>query len=812
MNCAGWGGAMVKPLEPAELRWRCPETLVPDSFDRIPPAPATVGQDRAIDALKVGLSLRLPGFNIYVSGRPGTGRTTAVRRFLESLTPDLCPLLKDRIYVHNFREPIAPRLLVLPAGKGREFAREMSRLIERLRREIPELLEDPVHKAAFEEIRGRHEQEQQDSIRAFEKALEKRDFSLVKVRVGPTVLPEIFPNVGGKPVDWDTLERGVSDGTFDRDTLLRLRREAEPLREQLGALLRQLQDIGQRADEQVRARERSIVENFVRPLFDRIRKKFPHEGVADYVGDVQEDILDHVDLFRVRGAVRSEGGEERGEEESAFLLQMGGNGVDQDPFARYAMNLLLDNHRRAGCPVVFEERPTYANLVGSIPVQLEKGALRADFLQIKAGSILRADGGFLVLRARDVLTAPGAWEALKRVLDTGKLEIVAPESPLFPGRVTLKPDPIPVDVKVILIGEPDLHDLLWQFDPDFRKIFKIKSEFDTEMKLSAESVRHFLGVLAEVCKGDLPLSKDGMQALVEEGVRRAGRRGWISCRFNSMADLIREGSYWARAEGEKAVRASHLARAVREMERRHALVHEKLLDRLREQVIRIELQGERIGQVNGLSVYDLGTIAFGIPSRITASVSPGKSGIINIEREAGLSGRIHDKAVLILSGFLRGRYARDFPLGLSASLTFEQSYGGIEGDSATCAEIYALLSSLSGIPIRQSIAVTGSADQKGNVQAVGGVNEKVEGFFEAFRAAGIQSPAGVLLPASNVNDLMLKEEVVQAAAEGKFQIWPIQHVDEGIEILTGHSAEEVNRRVTDTLSHFAETLRRFDRL
>lgn len=770
-----------------------------------------------MEALRIGVSLRSRGYNVYVAGPSGTGRTSTVRAILESLKPSFCPVLKDYAYVHNFSDPNSPRLVTLPAGHGRRFEREMVQLISSLRTDVPALFEDESFKVEAERIRAFYSDLQQKLLVSFEGKLRESGFALVKVRAGAVVVPQIAPVLDGQPVAMENLQALVHQGKMDEATARRLAEQQERFREEMDGLVRRLNQLSAEMADRFRELERAAAGKLIDAHVARILEKFQQGVIVRYLGEVKEDILQRLEGFR--------GSPGEGEEEGPLKMLMSKPDRPEDD-ARYRVNVVLDSSQRQGCPVVFEEMPTWANLVGTVKVDITPGgSMDTNHTRISAGSLLKADGGFLVMKALDLFLMPGSWQALKRVLKTGHLEITLPESPLFPGRVALKAEPIPIDVKVILIGESFLYDLLYLNDEEFRATFKVKAEFDSQMDLNPETVAHYVSVLSKICEADklLPLGKEGLRRIVEHGVRKAGRQGKISTRFAEIGDVLREATFWAREDGAEEIGDAHVQRAVAGMERRHDLIEEKLREMIGEGLIAIRVEGSAVGEVNGLSVLDTGMFSFGKPTRITAAVSMGKGGLINIEREAGLSGKIYDKGVYIIAGFLRDRYAKDFPLSISASLAFEQSYSGVDGDSASSTELYTLMSALSGVPLRQSIAVTGSVDQRGNVQAVGGLNEKIEGFFRVCRLKGVEGgETGVIIPGSNVGDLMLREEVVDAVEEGRFRIWAVSTVDEGIEILTGRSAgvrggngryppDSINGLVEAKLREFAERLAEFER-
>jgi ATP-dependent Lon protease len=785
----------LEPLRPEDLAWKCdPESVRLVPGEEAGPFETVIGQRRALDALRLGLELYARGYNVFVCGISGTGRTSTIQQILEGISPR-CALPDDCAYVHNFREPHRPSLLRLPRGRTRVFAREVRELLERLRASIPALLESESHLDRRKALLDRFEKRERDLYRFFEERAREERFSLVQVQLGPLARPDLYYVVEGKAVPVDHLRGLREQGKIPDVDVEAVERRYEELSAEIAGLLRRGRAIAREMEEAIRDLERDEVLGLVRGHFEDLRERWNHPAVTRFVEGAQGFVLDHLEAFR-----ESPDGEK----------PRGANVLERV----FDVNILLDHTGRDGCAVEIENHPTYANLFGTVElVPSRSGTPRADHTGIRPGSLLAADGGYLVVNALDVLLQPGVWPALKRTLKSGFLEIHPPEGVIPFAPVALKPEPIPINVKVVMIGEASLYHLLYAIDEDFAKVFKVKAEFDSEMPRTEENVRLYGAFAARQAakEGLKPCTADGVAALVEHGVRLAEKREKLTARFGRLADLLREASYWATSEESEAIDRPHVERAIRESKRRENLPEEKIRELVTSGTILLDLDGERVGVVNGLAVFDMGPYAFGTPTRITASVGLGRAGIINIEREARLSGATHDKGLLILAGFIRERFARRVPLALSASLCFEQAYGGIEGDSASSAEAYALLSALSGVPVRQGIAVTGSVNQKGEIQPIGGVNEKVEGFFATCAATGLTGRQGVLVPRRNLQNLMLEGEVVRAVREGKFRIWAVETVDEGIEILTGEPAESVNGKVEEKLEEFAERLRRFER-
>jgi ATP-dependent Lon protease len=794
----------AREIPPEKLRWQCPKDLLPFATTKdLQPIRTIVGQERAVAAIRTGLEMKSPGFNVFVAGPSGTGRTTTVRHLLSEVAAG-GPVPDDWCYVHNFDNPDCPAALRLPAGKARALQQAMDRFIARLRRDLPKVFTSEVYRERRNALIERFGAEQRKRISAFEQKARKEGFVVVQVQVGITTRPDLVPVVEERPVPFEKLEALAVQGQFDSAKLETLREKYQSLMVELGEIVEGMRQTERQLAEAVHELDRQTAETVLRHPLDELRARFPYPRVREFLQQVRSHILAHLD-------------ELRSEESSS-----GAESLHADPLNLCRVNVVVDNSGLTGPPIVFENQPSHKNLFGTIErVVGLSGEWRSDFTHIRAGSFAKANGGYLVLQARDVLLEPNVWPALKRALKARQVEIQALEGGFpFPGS-TLKPEPIPCDVKVILIGDREVYSLLYQLDDDFKKVFKVKAEFDDVMPRSPESIAQYASFVKKVCEDEelLPFDREAVGKVVEFGVRLAGDRGKISTRFNDVADLIRESSYCAAREKAKLVTASHVQIAWDARLQRLRLPEEKLQELIREGLILVDTEGCRVGQVNGLSILDLGDYRFGRPSRITAQVSVGRAGVINVEREAELSGPIHSKGVLIIAGYLRGLFARDKPLAMSASICFEQLYSGVEGDSASSAEVFALLSALADVPLRQDLAVTGSVNQLGEIQPVGGVNEKIEGFFDVCKARGLTGGQGVIIPARNIEDLVLREDVVDAVRRGQFRIYAIATVEEGIELLTGLPAgrrpdgsfepDSVFARADARLREFAETARRY---
>ena len=759
-------------LAAEELRWACPPGLIPvASSDEARPCEEIIGQERALRAIQTGLDIKSLGYNVFITGMVGTGRTTTVKQLLERLekadrTPD------DILYVNNFKYPDEPVLITLPAGQGREFGEAMARMIDMLRANIPHLLKSPYYTEKRDAIVETQQKKQREILQKFEEEVSEQGFSVIQVQMGMFSRPDLIPVLDGQPVPFAKLDGLVKEKKLPKETFDALRAKYEELTAKLEDVFERLKEI----DEQTRSLLQDWDEESIAPVItdaiDEVRTRFAFPKIGAYLDDVEKALVKTIDAFK---------SQKKKEEEKEPV----------EDFQEYRVNLLVDNSDQRGAPVVMETNPNYVNLFGSIETSYSRAGMgQTDFTMIKAGSFLKASGGYLVLNALDALVEPGVWATLKRTLRNQVFEIQNYLQMYLFSNARLKPEPIRSDVKVVMIGDASIYNYLYFADEDFKKIFKIKAEFDAEMDKGEKAVGDYVRFVRKICDEDglLPLDRDGLAALIEYATRIAGRRRKLSTRFHVIADVVRESSYWARRDKKTAAGRADVEKAIRERFERVGLLEDKIQEMIEEGTVLIDTEGAVVGQVNGLSVYDMGQFMFGKPARITARTAMGRAGVINIEREADLSGPTHNKGVLILGGYLRGTYATKRPLSLTASVAFEQSYGGVDGDSASSTEVYAILSSLSGLPLRQDLAVTGSLNQRGEIQPIGGVNEKIEGFFDVCRAKGLTGTQGVLIPRQNVQNLMLRAEVAEAVRDGKFHVYPVGTVDEGIEILTGVEA------------------------
>jgi len=750
-------------LPPKRLRWRCPPAAVPKGIGA--PPNRTVGQDRALEALRVGLEVRAPGYNIFVSGISGTGRTTAVLQLVRELAPS-CPIPRDRAYVHNFAAPDRPRLLTLPAGRASALRREVDELVALLRRTLPASVEDREFHRRRDEILKRAGDEERRLFDALRATLAKAEFALVGSAGDGAKRLEISPLHGGEPVPPERLRQLVESGEMPAaDLEAREARLAEHRRE-LAQVLRRDRALGRETNEAIGAILKDSVRASLAGAFEDLRTHHPEPAVQTFLAGLEEDVLENIVPLAREAA--------------------GGDEGDGGRFRLYGVHVLVDRRGLEGCPVVHETAPTVAGVFGTIERRpVAPGVFAADHTSVRSGSLLESDGGFFVVAAEDLLEDSAAAAALHRVLKHGRLEIRAAETVPGVAGPGLAPEAIEVDVKVILVGDWRLYETLYRGSAEFGETFRVKADFSPDMSASVPNLRHYCRVAATLAKeeGLLPLARAAFPYLVEFGVRASGRQGRVTTRFGEVGDLIREAGYWASQVGASRIEPEHLRRAADRRTERNRFAEARVRELMDLGILRIETDGGRVGRVNGLSVYDLGYHAFGKPTVITASTGVGQAGIINVEREARLSGGIYDKGVLIIAGYLRRTFAQKRPLALSASVCFEQSYSGVDGDSASVAEVAALVSELTGVPVDQGIAVTGSLNQHGDVQPIGGVNHKVEGFFRLCAARGLTGRQGVVLPRLNVGDLMLADEVVEACRAGKFSIWSVDRVEEALAIL-----------------------------
>lgn len=788
-------------LAPEQLRRRLdPDTLPFCSTAEVEPLAGTIGQPRALDAIEFGLEVADPGYNLFVAGSPGSGRTGTLRDYLERIARTR-PAPDDWVYVFNFEAPDRPNAIRLPAGRGNELARDMEEFIQAALREIPRAFESEDYEKRRREVLSEIASRRDALTKELESFANQRGFAMETTPAGIITIPI----VNGKPITGEDFAR------LPERIQREIQQRGEEIQTRVVETLRQLRQLEKEANTRVRLLEREVAQFAVGPLFHDLRERYSGiDEVLAYLQSVEDDLPEHLGIFR-------------SPEESElppFLSAF--QGVERtEHLSRYRVNVLVDNSATGGAPVIVERNPTFYNLLGRIDYRAQFGTMVTDFHHVKAGALHRANGGFLLVDVLDVLRNPFAWDALKRCLLCREIRIenLGEQLSAFPT-ATLRPEPVALDLKVVLIGSPSVYHLLYSLDEDFRELFKVKVDFSPEMPWSDEHVANYAAFISRRVRdfGLRHFDRGAVARVVEHGARLRQHQRKLSTRLIEIADIVTEASFWAGKAGRELVAREDVDLAIDKREYRSNLVQERVQELIADGTIRIETEGLRIGQVNGLAVIDFGDFSFGKPTRVSARTSIGRGSLTSIEHEIELSGPIHSKGFLILSGYLAGTYARDTPLSLAATLTFEQSYEGIEGDSASSAELYALLSSIAEVPLRQDLAVTGAVDQNGFVQAVGGVTTKVEGFYAVCKEKGLTETQGVIVPRANIPHLMLRDEIVDAVAAGRFHLYAVETIDEGLELLTGIEAGKrspdgtfpegtMHRLVSDRLAANAERLR-----
>ena len=764
-----------KELTPEDLRWKCdPEILEFDSTEDLKPIEGILGQERALKAIRLGVEMRAPGYNIFIAGMSGSGKATTVKKMLETIGAD-CPPLFDYAYVNNFKDNDRPTLLTFPKGKAKVFRKNLTHAIEILKLKIPQALESEDYLERKKKIVSDYTQREQDLMQEFDAKMRKVGFSLGQVRMGDIARPDILPMVKDKPVPVFQLNEQIEQGNLTQEEAQELVKKYNDHQQELQLLFKKGLKTSEEFQDKLQSLERGSIVNVVKGIIDNLQEKYNEPKVFEYLEQVEKNILENIQAFK--------GAKPLGETtEEGFII---------DYFKEYNVNIILDNSDTSECPIIIETSPTYSNLFGAMErISDGRGSFFSDFTNIKAGSLLRANGGYIVLNVMHLFEEPGVWKTLKRVLTYNKLEFQDSPTIFQLSTSTLKPEPIDIDVKVILIGSQHIYSLLSEYEYDFKKMFKIKADFDYEIKRSDKVLTEYARVIKKLIKEEKlkEFDKSAIAYLMEIAAMFAGQKNKLTTRFSKIADIAREANFWAIDDGFDVVTAEHIKKAYKNAVNRHGMLESKISDMYEDGTFLMDTTGERVGQINGLAVYEADFYSFGRPTRITATVSLGSGNIINVEREAGMSGRHYNKGVLIISGYFKETFGQDIPLAFNVNLVFEQSYGTVDGDSASCAEIYALLSTLSGLQIRQGIAVTGSLNQKGDVQPIGGVNEKIKGFFEVCNQDGLTRKQGVIIPVQNVKELMLSEDVIEAVKNKQFHIYPISRIEDGIEILTGVKA------------------------
>ena len=790
-------------VAPEQLRRRVDPAQLPLTTADVPPLEGTIGQRRAVDAMAFGLEISSLGYNLFVAGPSGSGRENTIHDFLRRFAPTR-PAPSDWVYVYNFAQSDRPNAIRLPQGRGRKFASDLDGFLQVAQRDIPRAFESEDYVRHRREALSELSQRRDELFNQLQAFARDHGFAIETTPSGIVTVPVSK----GKP---------LSDEEFQRlPTQLQqeLELRSSEIQERIADTLRQGRQIQKEATERVRQLDRDVALFTVGPHLDDLREAYSDQPeVMTYLDQIQSDLPEHLDDFR--------GGEGEGEQQ-AFLSRLLGL-QREEHLARYRVNVFVDNDGLKGAPVIVERNPTYYNLTGRIDHRATLGAMVTDFRQIKPGALQRANGGFLVLQVLDVLGAPFAWDALKRSLICHEVTIenLGEQYTALPTE-RLRPEPIPLDVKVVLLGPPEVYYLLYQLDPDFKELFKVKADFAPDMDWNDEHLGNYAAFISRRVReeGLRHFDRSAVARVIEYGARLREDQRKLSSRLRDIADLVSEANYWAGKAEHDLVQAADVDQAIARGKYRSNLIEERIHEMIDNGTIMIDTAGARGAQVNGVAVIDLGGYAFGKPSRITARVSPGRGSVQSIEREIKLSGPIHSKGFLILSGYLAGQYSQQYPLSISATITFEQSYDEVEGDSASSTELYALLSGLAGLPLSQGIAVTGSVNQHGEIQAVGGVTPKIEGFFAVCKARGLTGEQGIIIPAANVPNLMLDEEVIDAVRAGQFHIWAVRTIDEGIELLTGRQVGQrgpdglypegtIHRLVEDRLQEYAERLRAF---
>ncbi|MFQ5794596.1 MAG: Lon protease family protein [Candidatus Bipolaricaulia bacterium] len=761
----------MKELAPEELkRSYDPDLFGFETTEEVEPSNEIIGQERAVEALKLGLGIKNYRYNIYVAGGAGTGKNSTVRRFLKQISvneptpPDLC-------YVYNFDDPYQPRYLQLPPGQGCQFQDELQQLVERLQEEIPEVFESDEYQTRKKEIDEQFNQQKTEVFSKVETTADERGFMLQRTPFGINTVPV---KADGKPLSQEEFRRLGDEHQAE------LRQRQEELQEMIQEAIREVGHIEEEQTKAVRELDRQATEVSIGPKIEELEQKYSdHPKIIQHLNAVREDILNNLDSFH----------DSDGEgQQNPFQMLMRQASLD-----RYDVNVVVDHSETEGAPVIVQDSATFGNIFGAVERRVQFGAMTTDFNMIRPGALHRANGGYLVINVDNLFRYGGlSWEALKVAIKCQLIRIEDPAHMMgYTATEGLRPEPIPMDVKIILVGSSLLYELLQFYDEDFGKLFNVKSDFDNEIDRDEEYITKFGAFIRARCEEEddlMPFHKTGVAQVLEHSSRIAGDQRKLTGRFSDMMAIIREASYWARQAGSDSVKAEHVKKAIDERTYRHNRVEEKIQEMIERDELLVDTDGEVVGQVNGLSVYQLGDFSFGRPSRITANAYAGKGGVVNIERESELSGSLHTKGLMILKGYLAERFAQDKPLSLAGSITFEQSYGMVDGDSASSTELYALISALSGVPLQQGIAVTGSVSQKGRIQPIGGVNEKIEGFYKVCKAKGLSGKQGVLIPTGNVEHLMLDDEMIEAVRDEKFHIWAVETVEEGIELLTGQPA------------------------
>ncbi|MFO7814176.1 MAG: AAA family ATPase [Halanaerobiales bacterium] len=747
-----------------------------------------IGQKRAVNAIDTGMRIEREGYNIYISGVTGSGRSTYAKTIAEKKS-DKKEVPYDLCYVFNFSNPEKPKAMKLPPGTGLRLESDMENFIKDLKEEIPEVFQSEEYDEARNKIMSQYQEKSNKIMEDFNKKIKKEGFTLQNTARGNVPVPI---DEEGNIIKQDEFQK------LEEEKKRKIRKKSQQIQNDMEKMMREIREIKSQAQDKLKEMEKKLSLNVIEPKIENLKEKYGDiEEIIQYLERVKKDITQNLDKFKKNGDASKQ-------KNIAQLFQQKDDGSF---FIRYKVNLIVDNKELEGAPVIFEHNPTYYNLFGKVEAKSQFGTLTTDFTMIKSGSVHEASGGYLIMKVKDLLTKPFAWETLKRVLINQEITVenIGEQYRAVPIS-GLKPKGIPVDLKVVLIGDPYIYQLLYHYDEEFKKLFKIRADFDYEMKRNEENMEKFASFIASICKNENlnHFTPEAVSKVIEYSSRMSEDKDKMTAKFNQILEVIYEADSLAEVNTHHLVEKNDVKKAIEEKIKRSNLIEEKIQERIEDEHILIDIEGEKIGEINGLSVYQTGQYAFGRPTKITAQTFMGQKGVINIEREADMSGKIHNKGVLIFSGYLGNKYAQDIPLSLNASLAFEQSYGGIDGDSATAAELIAILSSITGYPVRQNLAITGSMNQKGKIQPIGGVNQKVEGFYKVCQNKKVTGDQGVVIPEQNKDNLMLKEDIIDDIKDDKFHLYSVSDIEEAIELMFDRPAEEVHEKVKEVMKEKAE--------
>ncbi len=806
----------MKKLECTSLRKACePSQFDFESTEQITDLITVLGQERLTSALEFGTKIDQDGYNIFALGPNETDKLSHIREYLENESKDE-PVPDDLCYINNFEDKYKPQVLLLPSGRGDDLKKRMDQLIEDLTPTLTAAFESEEYENRHQALKDKVQNEQDQSLEDLQEKAKEKGLALLRTPAGFSFAPI---------KDDDDLMTEEDVRTLSKEEREELEEKTKELQSELQDLIRKMPATKREMRKQKKELDKEIATYAIKDLFEEVRNEFSELGeVQDFLDDVEEDVIENVQAIMSNRGGQQQGGNQLLQMMGAQQAQMSGSSDSGNPVLdRYRVNVMVDHSETEGAPVIYEDNPSYKNLIGRVEYKSRMGALTTNFNLIKPGALHKATGGYLILDARQVLLEPFAWEGLKRVLKSGKLKIESlGDSYSMISTVSLEPDPIDIEVKVVLLGQRLLYYLLCEYDPDFQKLFKVEADFEDDIDRSDDNQIRYSKLLAGIIKeNDLrDFDRDAIARVIEQSSRMVGDNEKLSTKTDEILDLLMEADHWAKENGHNLVKYEDVEKAVNQKMYRSSRIRDKIQEIIDRDTIFIDTEGEAVGQVNGLSVSKIGNLMFGRPNRITARVQIGKGEIINIEREVDMSGPIHSKGVLILKGFLGERYARSSPLSMSASLVFEQSYSNIDGDSASAAELFALLSAIGDIPLKQSFSVTGSINQHGKIQPIGGVNEKIEGFFDVCKKRGLTGEQGVLIPKANEKNLMLRSDILEAVDNDKFHIYSIDHVDEGLEFLTDMDIGEeqddgtfpegtINHKVTSNLNQLADKRKAF---